>query len=67
MFYDQVWNDIGFVIATKLHHYLGTVLPKSFTGALSSNSRLDAREVEAKSVRALSGYFGMKFLWLEIR
>ena len=40
----------------------GTVLPKSFMGALSSNSRLDVR----KSVSALSRYFGMKFLWLEI-
>ena len=39
-----------------------TVLPKSFMGALSSNSRLDVR----KSVSALSRYFGMKFLWLEI-
>ena len=53
--YDQVCNDIGVVIATKLRHYLfylqqylsalGTVLPKSFTRAFSSNSCLDVREV----------------------
>ena len=45
---------------------LGTALQKAFTGAFSSNSRLDVREVSAKSVRALSRYFGMKFLWLGI-
>ena len=33
----------------------------------SSNTGLEVREVEAKSVRALSRYFGMKFLWLETR
>ena len=48
-------NDIGVVIATKWRHYLfylqhdfsalGTVLPKSFTGAFSNNNRLDVREV----------------------
>ena len=46
--------------------YLGTgncFSTKSFTGAFSSNSGLDVRE--AKSVRALSRYFGMKFLRLE--
>ena len=53
--YDQGCNDIGVVIATKLRHYLiylqqylstlGTDLPKSFTRAFSSNSRLDVREV----------------------
>ena len=53
--YGQGCNDIGVVITTKLRHYLfylqqylsalGTVLPKSFTGAFSSNSRLDVREV----------------------
>ena len=51
--YDQGCNDIGVVIATKWRYYLfylqkyfsGTVLPKSFTGAFSSNSRLDVREV----------------------
>ena len=35
---------------------------KSFLGAFSSNSRLDIREVKTDSVRALSGYFGIKFL-----
>ena len=44
---------------------MGTVLPKSFTGAFSSNCGLDVCEVQAKSVRALSRDFGMKFLWLE--
>ena len=46
---------------------LGTIVSKSFTGAFSSNSRLDVHEVWAESVRALSSYFGMKFLWLEIQ
>ena len=39
---------------------LGTLLSKSFSGAFSSNSRVDVREVKAKSTRALSRYFGMK-------
>ena len=53
--YDQGCHDIGVIIATKLRNYLlylqqyftalGTVLPKSFTGAFSSNSGLDVREV----------------------
>ena len=70
--YDQGYNDIGVVIATKWRYYLfylqqyfsalGTVLSKSFTGAFSYNSRLDVREVSAKSVRALSRYFGKKFV-----
>ena len=48
-------NDIGVATATKLRYYLfylqqyfsalGTVLPKSFTEAFSSNSLLDVREV----------------------
>ena len=69
--YDQGCNEIGVVIATKRRHYLfylqqyfsalGTVLSKSFTGAFFYNSRLDVREVSAKSVRALSRYFGKKF------
>lgn len=46
---------------------LGTVLPKSFTGAFSSDSRLDVCEVYVEPVKALSRYFGMKFLWLEKR
>ena len=41
---------------------LRTVLPKSFTGAFSSSSGLDVCEVQAKFVRALSRYFGIKFL-----
>ena len=40
---------------------------KSFTGAFSSNYFFDVREVYAKSVRTLSRYFGIKFLWLAIR
>ena len=53
--YDQGCNGIGVVIATKSRYYLfylqqcisalRTVLPKSFTGAFSSNSSLDVREV----------------------
>ena len=53
--YDQACNGIGVVIATKWRYYLfylqqfisvlGTVLRKSFTGAFSSNSSLDVREV----------------------
>ena len=53
--YDQGCNDIEVVIATKCRHFLfylqqyfsvlGTVLPKSFTGAFSYNSRIDFREV----------------------
>ena len=41
---------------------------KSFSaGAFSFNSRLDVRKVKTESVRALSGYFGIKFLSLEIQ
>ena len=74
--YENGCNDIAVVIATKGSHYLlcsqqyfsvGTVLPKSITGAFSSNSRLDVREVKTEYVRALSRYFGIKFLSLEIR
>ena len=53
--YDQGCNDIGVVIATKWRHYLfyfqqyfsalGTVLPKSFTGAFTYDSCLNVREV----------------------
>ena len=53
--YDQGCNDIGVAIATKWRHYLfylqqyfsalGTVLPKSFTGAFTYDSCLDVREV----------------------
>ena len=39
---------------------------KSFSGAFSSNSRLDVREVKTESVRALRRYFGIKFLSLEM-
>ena len=49
--YDQDYNDIGVVKATKQRHYLsylqlyfsalGTARPKSFTRAFSSNSGLD--------------------------
>ena len=45
----------------------GTIFPKSFAGALSSNSRLDVSDVLAESVRALSSYFRIKFSWLEIQ
>ena len=53
--YDQGCNGIGVVIATKWSYYLfylqqyfsalGTILPKLFTGAFSSNSGLDVCEV----------------------
>ena len=49
--------------------FLGTgnrVRTKSFTGDFFSNSRLDVREVKTESIRALSGYFGLKFLSFEI-
>ena len=68
--YDQGCNDFGVIIATKWRHYLlylqqyfaqGTVLPKSFTGTFSCNSRLDVCEVKTESVRALSRYLGIKF------
>ena len=45
----------------------GTLLPKSFKRAFFSNGRLDVREAQPKSIRTLSRYFGMKFLWLEKR
>ena len=55
IYYDQGCNDIGVVKATKGRHYLfylqdyfsalRTVLLKSFTGAFSSKSGLDVREV----------------------
>ena len=35
---------------------------KSFLGAFSSNSHLVVHEVKTESVKALSGYFGIKFL-----
>ena len=53
--YDHGCYDIGVVIATKWCHYLiylqqyfsalGTVLPKSFVGTFSFNSRLDVPDV----------------------
>ena len=48
-------TPLPILLALQYFSTLGTVLPKSFLGAFSSNSRL---------VRALSRYFGMKFLWL---
>ena len=45
----------------------GNYFSKLFTGALSSNSRLDVSEVLVESVRALSSYFGIKFSCLEIQ
>ena len=72
--HEQGFNDIGVVIATKRRHCLfylqqyfsalGTVPKKSFTGTFFSNSRLDVSEVKTESIRALLGYFGMKFLSL---
>ena len=72
--YDQGCNDIGVVIPTKLHHYLfylqpyfsklGTALPKSFTGTFPTIAALMLSEF--KSVRALTRYFGVRFLLLEI-
>ena len=57
----------GLLLYLQQHFSLGTVLPKSFTEAFSSNSRLDVREIKTESVRALRRYFGIKFLSLEIR
>ena len=55
------------ILLTAVFLGTGTVLPKSFTGAFLSNSRLDVREVKkAKFLRELSRYFGMKYLWLDI-
>ena len=45
---------------------LGTVLPKLCSGTFYYDSRLDVREVSANSVRALSRYFAVRFLFLEI-
>ena len=55
IYHDQNCSDIGVVIATTCRHYqfyfqqyflaLGTFLPKSFTGAFSSNNCLDVHEV----------------------
>ena len=56
----------GLLLYLQQHFSLGTVLPKSFTEAFSSNSRLDVREVKRESVRALRRYFGIKFLSLEM-
>ena len=68
-------TELSSVIATKRRHCLfyfiqqyfsalGTVPKKSFTGTFFSNSRLDVSEVKTESIRALLGYFGMKFLSL---
>ena len=55
----QQRNDaITYFTRSRIFSALGTVLPKS----LKIDSRLDVREVKAGSVRALSRYFGMKFL-----
>ena len=73
--HEQAFNDIGVVIATKRCHCLfyfikqyfsalGTVPKKSFTGTFFSDSCLDFSEVKTESIRALLGYFGMKFLSL---
>ena len=35
--------------------------------AFPANSRLDAIDVQAKYIKALSRYFGMTFLWLEMQ
>ena len=48
----------------RFFYYLRWLDNKLFTGTFSSNSHLNVREVQAKSVRALLRYFGMKFLWL---
>ena len=68
-------TELSSVIATKRRHCLfyfiqqyfsslETVPKKSFTGNFFSNSRLDVSEVKTESIRALLGYFGMKFLSL---
>ena len=38
-------TPLPILLATVFLEALGTVLPKSFTGAFSHNSRLDVREV----------------------
>ena len=62
-FYHQGYNDIWVVIATKWCHYLcywqpyflalGTVLPKSFTRAFSSNSCLNVCGVSLQASSSL--------------
>ena len=62
-FYDHGYNDIWVVIATEWCHYLfywqlyflalGTVLPKSFTRAFSSNSCLNVCEVSLQASSSL--------------
>ena len=60
-------TPLPILLAAVFFSAQGTVFPKSFTGALSSNSRLDVSEVLVESVRALSSYFGIKFSCLEIQ
>ena len=50
------------LLAAVISWHWELFFPKSFTGAFSSNSCLDVREVWAKSNRASLRYFGMKFL-----
>ena len=60
--HSNVMTPLSIIVATLF------LTMKSFSaGAFSSNSRLDVREVKTESVRALSGYFGIKFLSLEIQ
>ena len=70
---DSEFVDLNYIVASLIFcHFrrnipVGTVLPKSTTGAFSSNSRFDVDEVKTGSVTVLSRYFGIKFLSLEIR
>ena len=76
--HDQECNDIRVVISNEMTP-LPILLAAIFFGtgncsykivhgleAFSSNSRLDVREVKTETVRVLLGYFGMKFLSLEV-
>ena len=50
-----------------LKNVIQCVIPKSFTGTFSCNSRLDVSEVKTESAKALSRYLGIKFSSLEVR
>ena len=56
--FDQGYNDIGVEITS---YFTCSRISRHWElFFLSSNSRVDVREVKAKSIRALSRYFGMK-------
>ena len=55
------------ILRTAVYIGTGNCSSKIINAAFSSNIRPDVREVWEKSVRALSRYFRIKILWLEIR